>query len=196
MIIPIGHEQNTVHRHPWVTYSIMILCVVAFLSTHFATQSRVQDSVRLLSEAIEYYLEHPYLELDPRLAEVLGGDFVVSELQEELGVQGAPDGEFVALEQTELDGLTEAGFDALNDTPQRRWGLVPSDFSVVSLITHMFMHAGWLHLIGNLLFLYLSAPFLEDEWGRPFFAGFYLISGIVAAIFFSVMAASFRMVSI
>jgi membrane associated rhomboid family serine protease len=49
----------------------------------------------------------------------------------------------------------------------------------------MFLHAGWLHLLGNLFYLYLTAPFIEDVWGRPVFAVFYLVSGVVAAVLYS-----------
>jgi membrane associated rhomboid family serine protease len=190
MIIPIGHEQNVVSRHPWVTYGIMILCVALFLLTHFAHQARVRQSVELLSEAVEYHLEHPYLQLDPRLQAIVWGDEPGAAGQAlrapgEKNGRGTPDGQFSALEQVELDGLTQTGFDALAATPLYRWGLVPADFSVVGLLTHMFLHVGWLHLLGNLLFLYLSAPFLEDAWGPRFFAGFYLASGIVAGSFFA-----------
>ena len=62
-----------------------------------------------------------------------------------------------------------------------RWGLVPAKFSVVGLVSHMFMHGGWFHLIGNLLILYLAGPFVEDRWGRPLYAAFYFLSGIAAA---------------
>jgi hypothetical protein len=44
----------------------------------------------------------------------------------------------------------------------------------------MFVHAGWLHLLGNMLFLFLSAPFIEDVFGRPVFTGLYLLSGAAA----------------
>jgi membrane associated rhomboid family serine protease len=65
-----------------------------------------------------------------------------------------------------------------------RWGLVPNRMSIVTLITHMFLHAGWLHLLGNMLILYLAGPFIEDVWGRPIYAGFYLVSGLAAALSF------------
>jgi tetratricopeptide (TPR) repeat protein len=45
----------------------------------------------------------------------------------------------------------------------------------------MFMHAGLLHLLGNMLFLYLSGPFVEDVFGRALFTVLYLLSGIAAA---------------
>ncbi|MBL8956119.1 MAG: rhomboid family intramembrane serine protease [Myxococcaceae bacterium] len=47
-------------------------------------------------------------------------------------------------------------------------------------VTSFFLHFGWLHLLGNLLFLYITAPLLEDAWGRTRFLVFYLLGGLVA----------------
>ena len=37
----------------------------------------------------------------------------------------------------------------------------------------MFVHGGWFHILGNMLFLFLSGPFIEDRYGRPIFAALY-----------------------
>lgn len=64
-----------------------------------------------------------------------------------------------------------------------QWGLVPARPNRSAFLTYMFLHAGWYHLLGNLLILYLAGPFIEDVWGRPLFAGFYLLAGLSAAAF-------------
>jgi membrane associated rhomboid family serine protease len=53
------------------------------------------------------------------------------------------------------------------------------------MLSAMFTHAGWLHLIGNMWFLYLVGCNLEDRWGRWQFAIFYLIAGCLAAFGFA-----------
>jgi membrane associated rhomboid family serine protease len=57
--------------------------------------------------------------------------------------------------------------------------LVAPPFTVV---TSMFLHGGLLHLLGNLLFLWVFGPNVEDVMGRPRYAGFYLASGVAAAV--------------
>ena len=52
----------------------------------------------------------------------------------------------------------------------------------VPLITHMFLHGGWLHLLGNMLYLWIFGDNVEDTLGSVPFLGFYLACGIVAAI--------------
>ena len=52
----------------------------------------------------------------------------------------------------------------------------------VPLITHMFLHGGWLHLLGNMLYLWIFGDNVEDTLGSLPFLGFYVACGIVAAI--------------
>ncbi len=51
-----------------------------------------------------------------------------------------------------------------------------------TLLTYMFMHAGWLHIIANMLFLIVFADNVEDTFGHGGFLLFYLICGVVAAL--------------
>ncbi|HWB32170.1 MAG TPA: rhomboid family intramembrane serine protease [Acidobacteriaceae bacterium] len=50
----------------------------------------------------------------------------------------------------------------------------------LTILTAMFLHGGWLHIIGNMVFLWAFGPEIEDAMGRVRFAAFYLIGGIVA----------------
>lgn len=65
------------------------------------------------------------------------------------------------------------------------WGMVPYYISngagLHGLITHMFLHGGWMHLLGNMLFLFIFGDNMEDELGHLSFAVFYLLSGLAAA---------------
>ena len=54
--------------------------------------------------------------------------------------------------------------------------------NVLDLFTSMFMHGSWLHLIGNMWFLYLFGNNIEDSMGHVRFLVFYLISGVAAAL--------------
>jgi membrane associated rhomboid family serine protease len=52
---------------------------------------------------------------------------------------------------------------------------------VVDLLTSQFLHAGWLHLLVNMAYLWIFGNNVEDRLGRPAFLGFYLAGGAVAA---------------
>lgn len=64
------------------------------------------------------------------------------------------------------------------------YGYVPSENRVLTLFTHMFLHAGFLHVFGNMLFLWVFGVNLEDRIGRAGFLAFYLASGVAAILFF------------
>jgi membrane associated rhomboid family serine protease len=53
--------------------------------------------------------------------------------------------------------------------------------NILTPITSMFLHGGWLHLLGNGLFLWIFGNNIEDSMGRIRFVFFYLICGLVAA---------------
>lgn len=62
-------------------------------------------------------------------------------------------------------------------------GLQPTPFSVyVTLLTAMFMHGGFAHLFGNMLFLWIFGDNLEDRLGRARYLVFYLVCGLAASL--------------
>jgi len=78
----------------------------------------------------------------------------------------------------------------MNQRLVRKYGFVSHDFDLSTLITSIFLHGSFMHLFGNLWFLWLVGVNVEDDWGRPFFLGFYLISGIFASLLFAAMTHS------
>ena len=68
----------------------------------------------------------------------------------------------------------------------KQWAFVPSRFisnpasEVPTILTAMFMHGGWLHLFGNMLYLWIFGDNVEDEFGHLKFLVFYLLCGIAA----------------
>jgi len=65
-----------------------------------------------------------------------------------------------------------------------RWGLIPDSITgnLQTLFTSMFLHGGWLHLLGNKLFLWVFGRNVEDLIGGGRFLVFYLCCGLAAAI--------------
>lgn len=68
-----------------------------------------------------------------------------------------------------------------------QYGLDTTHISVLTLITHQFLHGGIMHLAGNMLYLWLFGANLEDLMGKIGFIVYYLLSGIVAALLFIVV---------
>ena len=65
-----------------------------------------------------------------------------------------------------------------------RWSLVPSHITArqdwITLLTSMFLHAGWEHILGNMVFLWAFGPEVEDAMGQLKYLGFYLLGGLIA----------------
>jgi membrane associated rhomboid family serine protease len=84
----------------------------------------------------------------------------------------------------------DAGLDRFFD----QWGAVPANITasyeagdylgqaMLGIFTSMFLHVGWLHLLGNMLFLWIFGNNVEDRLGRIPFLLFYLVGGVAAAL--------------
>ena len=62
------------------------------------------------------------------------------------------------------------------------YGVVPGDFSTPTLISSMFLHGSWLHVIGNMWYLWIFGDNIEDRLGHGRFIVFYFVCGIAAAL--------------
>jgi membrane associated rhomboid family serine protease len=66
-----------------------------------------------------------------------------------------------------------------------RWSLIPREIASghrwITLLTAMFMHAGWLHILGNMVFFWVFGPEIEDAMGPARFLVFYLVGGLIAS---------------
>ena len=66
------------------------------------------------------------------------------------------------------------------------YGTIPNEISsgedLYTLITAMFLHGGWMHLLGNMIFLWIFADNIEAVIGTPAFVFFYLVGGLSASM--------------
>jgi len=70
------------------------------------------------------------------------------------------------------------------------YGFKPASPSYVSAVTHMFLHGSFLHLLGNMIFLWLVGCALELGYGRLLYAAMYLLTGLLAVGLFSLVYAT------
>ncbi|MEU9360085.1 rhomboid family intramembrane serine protease [Streptomyces sp. NPDC048301] len=100
-----------------------------------------------------------------------------------------------------LSGLNPAygsGADALLAAQAgyfERWGVIPSELldgtarAALTPLTALFVHGSWLHLLGNMLFLYVFGAMAEERMGRTEFTVFYLVCGYFALAAYAVVHA-------
>jgi membrane associated rhomboid family serine protease len=94
----------------------------------------------------------------------------------------------------ELSVTMGGGGDAALERFFGTWGAVPSKITAsidagnyasqatLGIVTSIFLHGGWLHILGNMLYLWIFGNNVEDRLGRVGFLLFYLVGGIVAAL--------------
>ncbi|MEZ5354304.1 MAG: rhomboid family intramembrane serine protease [Bryobacteraceae bacterium] len=81
----------------------------------------------------------------------------------------------IFLFEVSLDGFSRNHFVS-------EYGMTPARFQFADLLTSMFLHGGWMHLIGNMWFLWIFGDNVEDILGRAQYLGFYLLSGVAAGL--------------
>jgi membrane associated rhomboid family serine protease len=180
-----------------VSFAIMALCLLALLATNGDAQDpKWEESATTLEDATSYWRDRAYLDASPEVLTEVGYDVSPNQRTQYLALlrdqaQKPDDPDELAAEQAELDALTQAALEGGGaipaDHPYRRWGFTPADPGPVTLVTHVFMHAGWIHLLSNLFLFFLAGPALEDRWGRPLFGAFYVGAGIFSGLFFALM---------
>ncbi len=66
----------------------------------------------------------------------------------------------------------------------KRWSMVPADIVAghnwVTIFSAMFLHAGFIHILGNMIFLWVFGPEIEDVMGAGRFLAFYMLGGLAA----------------
>jgi membrane associated rhomboid family serine protease len=196
MLIPIKHENMAARRWPVVTIALIAINAVVFLFT----MSMIDDEAPQLGEVKSHILIlaalHPELKLKPEAQQLVDG-FKQSHPQQWKQVQtpyrdilNAYDAKIKLMDDTsklqdEMDSLN-AQFVTLSKTSiVEQYAFIPAHPSPISYLTANFMHGGWLHLIGNMWFLWLAGFVLEDVWGRWVYSVFYLIAGAAALQFWA-----------
>jgi|KBSMisStandDraft_5_1062788.scaffolds.fasta_scaffold00071_19 membrane associated rhomboid family serine protease len=191
MLIPIRHEGMQARRWPIVTFALIGLNVVCFLFSYPAIQSEAPRLGELKAHILLMAASHPELTLQAQ-AQQLVDDFKQREpavwAQAQNPNRDVADGfdaqmrlqDDEAQLQSQLDSLTEQYAQLKANSLTEQYAFIPAHPKPISYLTANFLHGGWLHLIGNMWFLWLAGFVLEDVWGRPLYTVFYLIAGAAA----------------
>jgi len=155
VVVPV-HDLNPVRRVPWVTWLLIAVNVVTFLATPASITTGITGS---------------------SLADVCRQEAFYERY-------GAIPRELVANRPLPVAHTGEVGIGPRGPgcvVERRQYDKVPA----LSVLTSMFLHGGWLHLLGNMLFLYIFGNNVEDRLGRIRFLLFYLVCGYASAYGFA-----------
>ena len=196
MLLPIKHESMAARRWPVVTLALIAINTLVFL----LTTGSIDDETPQLSEVRSHILIlaalHPELKLKKESQQLVDG-FRQSHPDQWKEVQSpyrdtistydakAKTPEDPSKMQAEMDSLNDQFLKLSSVSITQQYAFVPANPAPISYLTANFLHGGWLHLIGNMWFLWLAGFVLEDAWGRWLYAVFYLIAGAAALQFYA-----------
>ncbi len=145
------HDSNPVRRVPWITLAIIAANVAVFLLWQPTFKSQGRQQVFFFCQA-----EIPW-------------EVTHHENLAEAGAAGrrALDREFGPPAGAEIQPVLR------RQCPNKSW--------LASIFVSMFLHEGWLHIGGNMLFLYIFGNNVEDRMGRLVYPLFYLLGGLAAS---------------
>jgi membrane associated rhomboid family serine protease len=159
VVLPV-HDVNPNRRTPVVTYLLIAINVIVFVLSPIATASLTGDASGAKQCQVAEFLDRWAAKPDEVIGNQQSGSAATGEV-----------------------GTTESGErGCVVQSPP------PYDKSpVLSVLVAMFLHGGWLHLAGNLLFLYVFGDNVEDRLGRLRYLLFYLGAGFAATYGFSLL---------
>ncbi|HST21257.1 MAG TPA: rhomboid family intramembrane serine protease [Blastocatellia bacterium] len=196
MFIPIGNENSTVRRLPWVTFAIMALNVLIYYVTMPGQVSSMKEITSAATELAQFLERNEQLLADDNVRNKLVAEGLATKEQVDLvkeqfksnpGLQSEYD---LWLRSSEANQLREEFNKKVATLTTARegmlwfkYGLAPNGkWKIYQLITSAFLHGGLLHLFGNMIFFFAIAFSLEDLWGRGIFLGFYLLGAAASCI--------------
>jgi membrane associated rhomboid family serine protease len=191
MLIPLRHENMQGRRWPVVTFGIIALNLIVFLGTHWTIDKQGPELGQVKLHLVLLAAAHPELKVpEPaqkfvtyvqtknaplwREAQNPNRD-VLDTWDAKMRLQEDAD----AL-QHQMDSLGDRYAELNSSSILSKYAFIPAHPTLVSMITANFLHGGWLHLLGNMWFLWLAGAILEDTWGRVIYPAFYLIAGVLA----------------
>jgi membrane associated rhomboid family serine protease len=190
VLLPIGHEDLRGRRWPIVTIVIIALDVAVFLGTHWRMDEELGKIADLRVATLVIAASHPDVQLTPSQHRVVDTIRAQSPGLLEQIAKEDPSSVFEVENRRASDEQAQKAATALGqeldklekESVVERFAYFPYKSNPISLITADFLHGGWLHLIGNMWFLWLAGTVLEDVWGRGIYAVFYILAGIAALL--------------
>jgi membrane associated rhomboid family serine protease len=178
LLVPLGPDAER-PRLPRVTAVLIALNVLVFLFTSRADTAGVAREEASLERIAGWTLDQAGRERPALAGRRTQYPTALAFL---LRDTGWPD-EVTAAEDRERLERCRDDYRRLRDGhPFYRFGFVPADPVSPRLFSHLFLHADPVHLLFNMLFLWAVGGLLELHWGEALFAGFYLASGLAAAL--------------
>jgi membrane associated rhomboid family serine protease len=195
MLFPLRHENMEGRRWPVITFALIALNILIFLGTHWKIEEQNPERAEVRMHILLLAAMHPELKMPADVQRFVGEiqPQYPAEFWKQLAAPNrksldAWDAKIRLMEdpgqlQEEMDALAQRFSDEEQRSILAQYAFVPTHPTAIAYLTANFLHTGWLHLLGNMWFLWLAGFILEDTWGRVIYPVFYLIAGAAALQF-------------
>ena len=186
----------TARRWPVITLALIALNTAVFLATNSVIEQQSAQMAPVKTHILSMAAQHPDLTM-PADAQQFVTAFQQHQpdlwkqlqhpkpgLLESLNEGGDRYEDPEAL-QAQMDSLTAEYSKLEASSIIDQYAFIPTQHKPITYLTANFLHGGWLHLIGNMWFLWLAGFVLEDAWGRTLYSIFYLVAGAAALQFYA-----------
>jgi membrane associated rhomboid family serine protease len=192
--IPLRHENMEGRRWPVISIGLIIINFLVFFGTHWRMDAQNPRRAEVRTHILLLAAMHPELKMTPEVQDFAQA-FEKSnpELWKQVAspnrqIADAWDARMRIMDdeeklQGEMDSLSLQFTQVEDASILAQYGFIPAHPRPITYITNLFLHAGWLHIIFNMWFLWLAGVVLEDTWGRAIYPVFYLFAGAAASQF-------------
>lgn len=204
LIIPLTGKFSR-QNLPWITIGIVLINCFAFFVLQGDDGERYRQAIEFYMTSdlarieVSRYLKHQLdegEEISPPLEEQedlenLDQDVILRYYEkmqtDRVFMKKLENDEIITPEDetyAEWKSLRTKYQDILSTLVSFRYGFIPARKSFVTALTYMFLHGGFMHLLGNMVFLWLVGSVLELGWGRLLYLLMYLLTGIFSVALF------------
>jgi membrane associated rhomboid family serine protease len=196
MLIPLRHENMEGRRWPVISIAIIAINILAFFGTHWQIEAQNPKRSEVRAHILLLAAMHPELSMNTEAQEFVTGFQKASPAvwrrvtSQNRDIVDAWDAKMHLIEdpvelQQQMDSLEQQFAELEHNSILERYAFIPAHPQPIAYITANFLHGGWLHIIGNMWFLWLAGAVLEDTWGRVIYPIFYFVSGAMALQFYA-----------
>ncbi|WP_419175403.1 rhomboid family intramembrane serine protease [Desulfosediminicola sp.] len=200
LVVPVFTRSNSTNV-PWICILLIVINTLILFTLQAGDSS-------IYNRAYQYYEQSRLVDIEVQAY----GDFLqkkgtpeeiafpeTEEGKERLARQMLQDDQFaILLEQDQIITLESPNYQQWRDKRNRfeeilgsaaiiKYGYSPRKNNVTGLFSCIFLHGGFMHLLGNMVFLYLVGAILEVALGPSLFLGLYLITGVCASVLFGIV---------
>src|SRR6266436_1628343 len=191
MLIPLRHENMEGRRWPIISISLIVINFLAFFATHWRIEAQIPRQAELRVHILLLAAMHPELSLNADAQEFVSNfreknpSVWKTAASQTRRPEDAWEAKMRLIEdptelQREMDTLEQQFAAVEQDSILTRYAFLPAHPTAISYVTANFLHGGWMHIIGNMWFLWLAGAVLEDTWGRVIYPIFYFLAGAMA----------------